>query len=84
MASQRASGQGELVIFEGPPVSPLEVHRSRVYDGYVADMARADVDGDGSPEILFVVNRSAGPLLGERGRLVAWRPGEPGPGKISP
>ena len=85
LARQRARGQGEVVIFEGPPDSPEELRRSRAFDGYVADLARADVDGDGSAEILFVVNRVAGLLQGERGKLVAWRPaGAPGQGEISP
>jgi hypothetical protein len=74
LVRQRALGQGQVVILEGPPGSPDEARRSRPFDGYVADLARADVDGDGSPEILFVVNRFAGPLLGERGKLVAWHP----------
>ena len=62
-----------------PRGSPEEVHRSRAFDGYVADLARGDIDGDGNAEILFVVNRVAGVLSGERGKLVAWRPaGAPG------
>lgn len=73
LVRQRSFGQGQIVILEGPPESPDEVLRSRPFDGYVADLARADVDGDGGPEVLFVVNRFAGPLLGERGKLVAWR-----------
>ena len=82
LARQRARGQGEVVILEGTPRSPEELHRSRAFDGYVADLARADIDGDGSAEILFVVNRAAGVLSGERGKLVAWRPaGTPGKGK---
>jgi len=77
-----ARGQGEVVIFAGPPGSPKELRRSRVFDGYVSDLARVDIDGDGSAAILFVVNRSAGILSGERGRLVAWRPaGIPDKGK---
>jgi hypothetical protein len=76
LVRQRSLGQGQVVILGGPPDSPDEVRRSRPYDGYVADISRADVDGDGNPEILFVVNRFAGPLLGDRGKLVAWRPGE--------
>ncbi|MDP2322988.1 MAG: hypothetical protein Q8N51_03050, partial [Gammaproteobacteria bacterium] len=71
---QRAYGQGQIVIFEGPPESPEELLRSRAFDGYVADLARADVDGDGKAEILFVVNSHAGIISGERGKLVAWRP----------
>jgi len=70
----RSFGQGEVVVFEGAPVSLEETRRSRAYDGYVADVALADIDGDGVPEVLFAVNRFAGPLLGERGKLVAWRP----------
>ena len=43
------------------------------------------MDGDGSAEILFVVNHFAGPLSGERGKLVAWRPAiAPEKGQISP
>jgi hypothetical protein len=67
-------GQGEVVLFSGPAGFPEEVRRSRFFDGYVADLARADVDGDGTAEILFVVNRLSGILRGERGRLVVWRP----------
>jgi hypothetical protein len=78
LVRQRAFGQGQVVILEGPPDAPDEARRSRAFDGYVADLARMDLDGDGTPEILFVVNRFAGPLLGERGKLVAWRPGEGG------
>ena len=73
LARQRAHGQGEVVILEGAPESLEEFRRSRAFDGYVADLARADIDGDGSPEILFVVNSIAGVLRGERGKLVAWR-----------
>jgi len=74
LARQRAYGQGEVVLLEGPAGALEERQRSRAFDGYVADVARADVDGDGNAEILFVVNRVAGILQGERGRLVAWRP----------
>ena len=74
LSRQRARGQGEVVILDGPPASPEEWRRSRPFDGYVADLARADIDGDGIAEILFVVNRVAGVLQGERGRLVVWRP----------
>lgn len=75
LARQRARGQGEVVVFAGPQDSPEELRRSRIFDGYVADLARADIDGDGKPEIIFVVNLIAGVLQGERGKLVAWRPG---------
>lgn len=79
LARQRSLGQGEVAIFTGPADSPDELRRSRAFDGYVADVARADIDGDGSAEILFVVIRNAGLLRGERGKLVAWRPaGVPG------
>jgi len=70
---QRAYGQGQVVIFDGPPEFPEELHRSRSFDGYIADLARADIDGDGKTEILFVVNGHAGIISGERGKLVAWR-----------
>lgn len=82
---QRAYGQGEVVIFDGPAESPEELRRSRAFDGYVADVTRADIDGDASAEVLFVVNRIAGVLQGERGKLVAWRPaGASEKAKISP
>jgi hypothetical protein len=71
---QREFSQGEVVILGGLPESPEELGRSRAFDGYVADLARADVDGDGKAEILFVVIRSGGLLRGDRGKLVAWRP----------
>jgi len=73
LARQRIHGQGEVVILAGNPESPEESRRSRSFGGYVADLARADIDGDGSAEILFVVNRSGGILKGDRGKLVAWR-----------
>jgi hypothetical protein len=73
IARRRAYGQGEVVILDGAPGSPEELHRSRTFDGYVADLARADIDGDGIAEILFTVNHIAGILKGERGKLVAWR-----------
>ena len=75
----RSLGKGEIVLLEGPPgASSLEeTGRSRSFDGYVADLARADVDGDGRAETLFLVNRNAGPLVGERAKLVSWSP--PGP-----
>jgi hypothetical protein len=72
-ARQRMYGQGEVVILAGNPESPEESRRSRSFGGYVADLARADIDGDGSAEILFIVNRSAGILKGTRGKLVVWR-----------
>lgn len=85
LARQHARGKGELVILEGPPAAPEELLRSRVFEGYVADLARADIDGDGNAEILFVVNHQAGILEGERGKLVVWRPrGTPEQGKLSP
>jgi hypothetical protein len=71
---QREFSQGEVVILGGVPESPEELGRSRAFDGYVSDLARADVDGDGKAEILFVVIRSGGLLRGDRGKLVAWRP----------
>ena len=74
LAASARSGRGRSSIFEGAPGALEELRRSRAFDGYVADLARADVDGDGGAEILFVVNRFAGPLSGERGKLVAWRP----------
>lgn len=75
MVRQRAAGRGEVVVLEGPADRPTEAGRTRAFEGYVADLARADVDGDGRAEILLVVNRRAGFLRGERGRLVAWFPG---------
>jgi hypothetical protein len=73
LTRQRALGQGEVVIFDGPPGSLDELRRSRPFDGYVADLARADIDGDGGAEILFVVIKHGGILRGDRGKLVAWR-----------
>jgi hypothetical protein len=61
------------VVLEGPAASLEEAARSRTYEGYVADLTLGDVDADGTPEVLFVVDRFAGPLVGERGKLVAWR-----------
>jgi len=75
LVRQRSSGQGEVVVLEGPPGSPAEARHSRPGDGYVADIALTDVDGSGSPGLLIAVNRSVGPLLGDRGRLVFWRLG---------
>lgn len=68
------AGQGAIALLDGAATSPEERRRSRAFDGYVADLARGDIDADGRPEILFVVSRFAGPLLGERATLVAWRP----------
>jgi hypothetical protein len=73
LTRQRTRGQGEIVVLDGLPATPAEPRRSRPFEGYVADLASADVDGDGAGEILFVVNRVAGLLQGERGRLVVWR-----------
>lgn len=84
LTRMRSLGKGEIVLLEGPPGSSSleEIGRSRAFDGYVADLARADVDGDGGAETLFLVNRNAGPLVGERAKLVSWRPpGRPGAGK---
>jgi hypothetical protein len=80
----RSLGKGEIVLLDAPPAvaSLEETGKSSPFDGYVADFARVDVDGDGGAETLFLVNRFAGPLLGERGKLVSWRPpGPPGQGK---
>jgi len=71
---QRDFSQGEVVILGGAPDAPEELGRSRAFDGYVSDTALADIDGDGSAEILFAVIRSGGLLRGDRGKLVAWRP----------
>lgn len=73
MPRQRILGQGEIVVLEGAPTDLEEVRRTRAFDGYVADVAGADVDGDGRLEILFLVNRRSGYLLGEKGKLVLWR-----------
>ncbi len=73
----RSLGKGRLVALAGPATSLEEAGGSREFDGFVSDLARADVDGDGSPEVLFAVSRMAGPLLGERGKLVLWRPEGP-------
>ena len=80
----RSLGKGEIVLLEAPPgVSSLEeAGRSRSFDGYITDMARADIDGAGDAETLFLVNRYAGVLLGERAKLISWHPsGHPAAGK---
>ncbi|HEY6000142.1 MAG TPA: VCBS repeat-containing protein, partial [bacterium] len=76
LTRMRGIGKGEVVVLEAQPgsFSLEEEGRSRSFDGYVADLARGDVDRDGTVETLFLVNRNAGVLLGERARLVAWRP----------
>lgn len=84
LTRMRKFGQGQIVLLEAPSgvASLEEAGRSRAFDGYVPDLERADVDGDGGAEILFLVNRFAGPLLGDRAKLVAWRAAAaPGPGK---
>jgi hypothetical protein len=72
LTRHRELGQGEIVVLEGTPADLAEVAVSRAFDGYIADVARTDVDRDGRPEHLFVVNHSSG-FLGERGTLVVWR-----------
>jgi hypothetical protein len=72
LVRHREWGRGEIVMLEGTATNLEEQRTSRAFDGYVADLAAADLDRDGRPELLFVVNRRAG-LLGERGRLVVWR-----------
>jgi hypothetical protein len=72
MTRHRELGQGQVVVLEGSATNLEEVRASRAFDGYVADLASVDLDGDGKREVLFVVNRASG-LLGDRGRLVVWR-----------
>jgi hypothetical protein len=84
LTRMRSFGKGEVVLLESPPAAASleETGRSRSFDGYIADLARADTDGDGAVEAVFLVNRFAGPLLGDRAKLVSWRlPGRPGQGK---
>jgi hypothetical protein len=81
LVRQRSFGKGEVVVLEGATASPEETGRSRSFDGYVTDLAWADVDGNGTREILFAVNRFAGPLLGDRGKLVLWRSARPAAGR---
>jgi hypothetical protein len=75
VTKMRSLGKGEIVLLEGPTgaASLEETGKSRSFAGYVADLTPADVDGDGDLETLFLVNRYAGPLVGERAKLVAWR-----------
>lgn len=72
MPRQRILGQGEIVILEGLPTDLEEVRRTRAFDGYIADLAAADLEGDSRPEIVFLVNRRSGYFLGEKGKLVVW------------
>lgn len=73
MPRQRYLGQGEIVVLEGSSSDLEEVRRTHPFDGYVADSALADVDGDGVRDVLFLVTRRTGYLLGEQGKLVLWR-----------
>jgi len=72
MVRQRGFGLGEVVVLEGTGTNLEETARSRPFDGYVADLAAVDLDGDGRGEFLFAANRRTG-IVGEQGRLVLWR-----------
>jgi hypothetical protein len=74
MPRQRYLGQGEIVVLEGSPTDLEETRRTHPFDGYVADSALADADGDGARDVLFLVVRRTGYFLGEEGKLVLWRP----------
>ena len=49
-----------------------EARRSTQQEGFVADVAWGDADGDGDRELLIAVNRPSGALLVKRGSLVSW------------
>lgn len=54
------------------------VGESRSQEGYIADIALWDLNGDGVEEIFMAVNKLEGALLKKRGSLVLWRHLQPG------
>jgi hypothetical protein len=69
----RKFDKGTAVILRWEEGRLVELLRSRKQEGYVADVALADADGDGRPEIFMAANRPTGALLRKRGSLIVWR-----------
>jgi hypothetical protein len=74
MPNLRRFNRGTAVILRAEDGRLAEVMRSREEQGYVADLAVADLDGDDLPEIVMAVNRPSGALLKAKGNLVIWDP----------
>jgi hypothetical protein len=68
----RKFGRGEVVILQWVDGRFEELRRSRKQEGYVADVAWGDTDGDGEAELLTAVNLPTGRLLKQAGSLVTW------------
>jgi len=73
MPNLRTYDKGTAVLLQWEDGRLVELLRSRKQEGYVADVALADADGDGRPEIFMAVNRPTGALLRKKGSLVVWR-----------
>jgi hypothetical protein len=69
----RQFDKGRVSLLQWEDGRLAEVLQSRRQEGYVSDVAVADSDGDGRPEIFMAVNRPTGALLRKKGTLVVWR-----------
>jgi hypothetical protein len=76
MPNLRRFDRGTAVVLMWEDGMLTEAERSRLEEGYVADLAVADIDGDERPEIVMAVNRPTGVLLKAKGSLVIWNPDE--------
>ena len=76
MPNLRRFDRGEAVVLRWEDGSLVESGQSRQQEGYVADLAVADLDGDERPEIIMAVNQPSGALLKAKGSLVIWDPDE--------
>lgn len=68
----RKFDKGEVVVLQFVEGRFEEARLSTRQEGFVADAAWGDTDGDGDREILIAVNRPSGALLVSRGSLVSW------------
>jgi hypothetical protein len=73
LPDMRQFDKGSTVLMEWEDGRFVEVLRSRKQEGWVADVALADTDGDGREEIIMAVNRPTGALLRKKGALVVWK-----------